>query len=438
MTLEELFAAAKAAIEAGDAEKAEGLLTQVDQMKRLDALTPAPEPQETEAEKALKAKNAELEAFKARVEAEPPIAKAGVQVTMDETDKKASQPWRNVGEQMKAIANAALYPHAMDDRLKAQKAILGQNETVGSEGGFLLQSEFSEEVFRLMFEVGEIVPRCRSWPISVGNSTKINALKESSRADGSRYGGVNVYWVAEGSTITASSMDFRQIELNLNKMAAVTYATDEVLADTTQLQTLMTTVVPEAMSFEVENSIITGTGVGQPHGVLGSDARVSIAKESGQAATTLVAENVIKMWSRAWAKSRINAIWLINQDIEPQLQAMSLPVGTGGVSVYLPPTGLSQSPYSTLFGQPVIPVEYAKTLGTEGDIMLVDLNEYLLATKVNEGMRFDQSIHVQFLTDQMTFRHIFRVDGKSAWSTALTPLNGTNTLSPFVTTATRS
>ena len=42
------------------------------------------------------------------------------------------------------------------------------------------------------------------------------------------------------------------------------------------------------------------------------------------------------------------------------------------------------------------------------------------------------SMHVRFLTDEMTFRWIYRTDGQPIWHTALTPFNGPNSLSPFI------
>ena len=147
-------------------------------------------------------------------------------------------------------------------------------------------------------------------------------------------------------------------------------------------------------------------------------------------------ENVNKMWSRMWARSRGNAVWLINQDCEPALDSMTIPVGTGGMPVYLPPGGLSGDRFARLKGAPVIPTEFNPTLGTVGDIMLVDLSQYLLIDK--GGPQADSSIHVRFINNEKTFRFIYRVDGRPLWNTVLTPAKGSNTLSPFVALATRS
>jgi HK97 family phage major capsid protein len=115
---------------------------------------------------------------------------------------------------------------------------------------------------------------------------------------------------------------------------------------------------------------------------------------------------------------------------------MTISVGTGGVPVYLPAGGLSASPYSSLFGRPVIPVEYCATVGDLGDIALVDLGQY---QAIDKGvLKTATSIHVRFDYNETAFRFVFRFDGQPAWKSALTPFKGSNTLSPFVALAERA
>jgi len=116
-------------------------------------------------------------------------------------------------------------------------------------------------------------------------------------------------------------------------------------------------------------------------------------------------------------------VWLINQNVEPQLFQMSLAVGTGGIPVYMPAGGLSGQPYGTLFGRPVLPIEQAATLGDLGDIVFADLpGGYLLAEK--GGIKSDMSIHVRFEYDESCFRFVLRVDGQPVRNVALTPAKG--------------
>jgi HK97 family phage major capsid protein len=101
----------------------------------------------------------------------------------------------------------------------------------------------------------------------------------------------------------------------------------------------------------------------------------------------------------------------------------------------MPANGLSGMPYGTLFGRPVIPVEYRETLGTKGDIILADFGQYVIADK--GGVTSAVSIHVRFIYDEQCFRFTYRVSGQSFWNTPLSPYRGTNTISPFVVLETR-
>lgn len=345
--------------------------------------------------------------------------------------------FQSLGHQLQAIANVATSGRDDNRLIWEQLAPAGAAAGVPSDGGYLIQKDFVTSLSNLVTATAILRPRTRTIPIGANSDgLKLTTVDEASRATGSRWGGVQVYWGAEADAATAKKPKFRQMELELKDLIGLAYATNRLLADASALGAVFSMAFSEEMAFAVDDAIISGTGSGQPLGILNSGAVVSVAKETGQAAATILFENVNKMWSRLWARSRATAVWLINQDCEPQLNLMTLPVGTGGVPVYMPPGGASTSPYSTLFGRPVIPTEYNATCGTTGDIMLVDLNQYLMITK--GGMQADESIHVRFTTNENTFRFIYRTDGQPVWRSALTPYKGSATQSPFVKLDTRA
>ena len=224
--------------------------------------------------------------------------------------------------------------------------------------------------------------------------------------------------------------------INLNKLIGLCYITDELLDDANALAQTINDGFRDEFTFKIVDGIINGSGAGMPLGILNSGCVVSVSKETGQAADTIVFDNVNNMWSRLMASSRPNAIWVINQDCEPQLNKMSIVVGTGGIPVYMPAGGFNSSPYSTLFGRPVVPIEHYQTVGTTGDIMLCDFSKYKAIDK--GGMQNDVSIHVRFIYDESVFRFVYRFDGQPVLASAITPYKGTNTLSHFIKLDTRS
>jgi HK97 family phage major capsid protein len=350
---------------------------------------------------------------------------------------EANNRFTSFGEQMVAVYQAGRPENAgrVDQRL--YNAASGMSESVPSDGGFLVQQEFSQTIFERAYSTGQILSRISPLPIGAGrNGLKIPCVDETSRANGSRFGGIRAYWEGEADQITGSKGKFGLLELNLKKLTALVYCTDDLLEDAVALESWLMQKVPLEINFKTEDAVINGSGAGQPLGITKSPSLVTVAKEAGQAADSIVFENVNKMWSRCWAPSRANAIWLINQDCEPQLNGMSIAVGTGGVPVYLPAGGLSQSPFSTLFGRPVIPVEYCATVGDLGDIILADFSQYQAIDKGT--IKTATSIHVRFDYNETAFRFVFRFDGQPAWKSALAPYKGNNTLSPFVALVARN
>lgn len=345
-------------------------------------------------------------------------------------------PFETFGEQLAAIAHAASHPGAEDPRL-FRTAISGGSESVDSDGGFLVQTDFSAEILKKMHDMGQIWSRVRKIPVSgMSNGLKINAIDEKSRVTGSRWGGVQAYWAAEADAATAKKPKFRQMELNLKKLIGVAYATDELLQDAAALGAVYSEAFSEEFTFLTELAVMEGTGSGEMLGIENSNAVIAVAKESGQLANTIVYENILNMTARLWSRSMLNAIWTINQDILPQLGVMNIGVGTAGQPVFLPPGGASVAPYGTLWGRPIVPIEHAETLGSQGDISLFDFTQYLAIEK--GGLQTATSMHVRFLNHEQTFRWTLRLDGQPIWNSALTPAKGSNTQSPFIQLAVRA
>lgn len=352
----------------------------------------------------------------------------------------------SLGEQMMAVARAGMPNGQADRRLQwmgggVSAGPSGMSEDIGSDGGFLVQTDFVDGLLQNTWDNGEIASRIQK--IGVGpnsNGIKINGVDETSRANGSRSGGIQAFWTGEAQLFTASQPKFKKIGMELDKLTGLCYATDELLRDSTALGQWLLGAFDEEFTFKIEDAVVNGTGNGMPLGYLNSGAVITVNKEAGQANTTIVAENILKMFSRMPARNRKNAVWLINQDAEPQLYQLNVKIknvagneNVGGINVppvvYVPP-GTNGNEFGLLMGRPVIPVEYAATLGTPGDIQFVDLYQYLGIDK--GATEAASSIHVRFLYDETAFRFIYRFNGQPKQAAPITPFKGANTLSPFV------
>jgi HK97 family phage major capsid protein len=345
--------------------------------------------------------------------------------------------FKNLGDFANSVQNA-MTPgtRSSDERLRILSSATGMSQGVGADGGFLTPPEFSTTIWDGMNKQPDnLLARTDNYTVT-GESLTFPANAETSRATGSRYGGIRGYWMSEAAQMTASAPKFRQMKLEPQQLGVLVYVTDKLLNNAPALNAYLTRAASEEINFLVNDSIINGTGAGQPKGLLQSACRVTATKETNQAAKTITFNNIVKMFAQMHSRSRANAVWLINQDIEPQLFSLNAAIGGSGQLVYMPPGGISAAPYATLLGKPVLPIEYAATLGTEGDIMLVDLSAYASGTKGT--VESASSIHLRFDYNETAFRFLFAVDGQPWLASPITPYKGSNTQSPFVTLAVRA
>ena len=326
--------------------------------------------------------------------------------------------------------------HVPDSRLVIGAAT-GMSQGSGSEGGILVPPSFSQIIWDGMNVGAENLLGMTDQYDVEGDSLTMPANAETSRATGSRYGGVRAYWIAEAAQMTGSTPKLRDLKLEPKEMTVLVYVTDKLLRNSSAIGKYVTQAATDELRFMTGDAIINGDGAGKPLGLLAAASTVEITAEAGQVAMTIVAENVIKMWARMHARARQKAVWFINQACEPQLMTMAVAVGTGGQLIYMPAGGISGSAYGSLFGKPVVPIEYCQALGTAGDIILTDLSAYATGLK-KQGVRSDVSIHLKFDYNETAFRFLFEVDGQPWLASALTPFKGSDTLGTAITVATRS
>jgi HK97 family phage major capsid protein len=407
--------------------------------KALDASRATYESKAAAYDSKLEAQATEIATLKSELEAvQTKLNRTGsgkAEVTRDH----AERPFDSFGEQLKAIANAELGERKVDERLIAlnTKAASGGSALVGGDGGFLIQTDFSSAIFRSMHDTASLYPLCDKHQVS-GNADGLEVpyIDETSRATGSRWGGVQVYRAGESDDVTSKKPKIGKMETRLEDLRGLAYMTDRLLRDAAAMSSIYQSAFSEEFAWVIDNEIMHGTGAAQCLGVTVSPALISVSKETGQLADTFVFENAVKMLARLHTRSMKGAKWFINQDVWPQLLQMNVALGTSGQMVFLPPGGASAAPYGTLFGLPVVPVEQAKTVGDLGDVVLANLGQYQLVEK--GGLEAASSIHVRFINHENTFRWNWSINGQPKWKTAVTPANGTATVSPFVALAARA
>lgn len=316
---------------------------------------------------------------------------------------------------------------------KEGRAVATGGFTVGvpTDGGIFLQGETVVDLMTNGFNNSEILPRTAKRTLTATQFVEIFGIDEKSRKTGSRGGGIRVYTNKELGEFTASKSQFSMIRVEPKKLTGLFHASGEWMRNVTFLGQEVKGLFGEEFAFKCQDLVIRGSGAGEALGILNSGCLVTVPKETGQGAKTVLTKNLSNMWARFRGK---NPVWFINQDVNPALDELSIPSGTAALEprfVTYDANGILR-----IKGAPVVVIEQCETLGTAGDIILADWSQYVSADQgdINEAM----SIHVNFIYDQDTYRFIYYFDGQPRWSSAITPYKGSNTVSPFIVLATRS
>lgn len=347
-------------------------------------------------------------------------------------DNRTQDPecgFKGVGEFVQAVrlANPKVVNSSVDERLKIMGAPTNFHRETSSDDGYMVPPEYKDKIFELMFNEPDLLNMVDAEPTS-SNQVEFNA--DESTPWGST--GIQGYWGNEGGQLTKSRLSTEGRQIKLNKLHAYVLATEELLEDAPRLNRRVTAGAARAMNWKANEAILYGTGSGQPLGFDTGGSKISVAKESGQSADTVVANNVSKMYSRNMNPGR--SVWLMNQDVLPQI--MTLVVGNQPIWVS-PQSGFANAPGGFLLGRQIMFSDQCKTLGDNNDIMFVDPMGYYLAKKTS-GIKFNSSIHLYFDYDVSAFKWTFRLGGAPYLQSAVSPANGSSTRSHFVTLAERA
>ena len=141
--------------------------------------------------------------------------------------------------------------------IEGQKAVL--SEGTNNIGGYLVPTEFSNEVIRLMTDASPIMQIANILPMSAWKRQIPKQLTN-----------LQVGWVAESGTKTISNPTFGQIEQTAKVLATVIKCTDELIRDSAiNLTQFLSEIVAEAMALEIERVALLGDGSTDPfYGIL--------------------------------------------------------------------------------------------------------------------------------------------------------------------------
>jgi HK97 family phage major capsid protein len=351
-------------------------------------------------------------------------------------DRKApgaalARQYRDLGEQVQALYRAAsgTGPQITNNTI--------MSERVGAEGGFLVGEELRSEIMLHTLEQAIIRPRATVIPMREPSS-RIPVLEEGSDTSGGVFGGLNFTWTEEQAALSASVASYGLDVLRARKLIAYMVVSNEVFADADRLSTFLRSVIPAGLAFAEDAAFIAGSGTlggttlgaSQPLGILNAGCAINITR---QTSNTVTLQDIYSMITRILPRSMNNYIWLGSPDVVTKILSMFFNFGSA-TSGIVPPSGwLTWSPDGQLqlLGRPFYTTEHVSALGTQGDLVAVDPQFFLI------GDYLELTIEVategaDFLFDQSQIRVKARLDGRPALASAVTPANSSATVSPIV------
>ncbi|MDP1646077.1 MAG: phage major capsid protein [Thiobacillus sp.] len=302
---------------------------------------------------------------------------------------------------------------AREVRMRAPMALAtSYGATVsGPDGGYAVPVDFARSV--LMPSVGALLPYCRELPVTQGGSIALPL--DVATAYGSD--GIVAAWEVEGALLTQQKPNLNLSNFILKKLIAMVPVTDELLDDSDALAAFLPIAMQTAVTRKVNDGIIAGLGAGRPLGILNSGSLITVAKDGSQGAGTIVDANIAAMLDRSLTPD--SSRWVCNP------------------SIYSKIVGLASFDSATqrLAGLPIVTTDSCPAPGTPGDLILADLDFYIVASKTPQ---LNGSMHIWFDQDVTAFRLSFRMDGMPMLGAPVTPPNATANKSHIITVAVRA
>lgn len=263
------------------------------------------------------------------------------------------------------------------------------SEGTAADGGYLFPDEFRAELVRWLAETNRMRSLVRVVPMS-RDVLNVPSLVTS----------VKVYWTAENASKTTTSAEFGNVALTARKVAAILYASDELIEDSADIDivNLIIQLFGEAIADEEDRVIIAGNGTTEPTGI----ATATIG-QSVTCTTNLTFDKILDLVYALPQKYHRNASFLVNRENIKEMRKLKDSNGR-----YLWQDAIGQGAVPTLDGHPV----YENNWVSVATIFFGDWKlAYWLGDRKQMTVKISQDTETAFTKDQTAIRVVERIGG---------------------------
>lgn len=286
-------------------------------------------------------------------------------------------------------------------------AIKALSEGTSADGGYLLPQDFMAELNRnlqdmvVMRQLARVVPMAR-------NTMVIPRVTSS----------VEAYWTAENAAKTTTTAAFTQDTLTAFKIAAILYASDELIEDSTDMGSfdlvqLIIQLFAEAIAMKEEEAFSTGNGTTQP---LGLETARNASTFASIAAVGQNFDDIIRLEYALKPQYRANASFLAN---DQTIRNMRLLKDSNGR--YLWQDAVAPGQPATFHGYPV----YSNLALPANTVYFGDFKRgFWIGDRKQMTVKITQDSETAFTKDQTAIRVVERVGSQVVLPAALKALTG--------------
>jgi len=320
-------------------------------------------------------------------------------------------------------------------RLRAvYKSAKALDETTGASGGFLVPAQFEERIRAvgapMLFDQlvaagrGPLMLRTNAAELALPVLEQDQAPNVESSA---LVGGVRLVWREQSADVAESEPRFEQRIFRPHAADAYVAASTELISDAPQaLEDTLVTLFGRAYAVLRARVMLRGTGVGQPRGIVGHPATISVARSTTGTQVERDTATILDMIQRLLPGSA-TAVWIAHPFWRARLMATRL-----SETLLYTVNGQSLVYGDTLAGIPIAYSEHLPEVTGAGSLILADLSYYAMVERAGFSVAFSE--HVRFLKRQSVWLFGVRIDGAPLVNAPLILADGAgnNTVSPFV------
>jgi HK97 family phage major capsid protein len=320
-------------------------------------------------------------------------------------------------------------------RLRAvYKSTKALDETTGAGGGFLVPTQFEERIRAvgapMLFDQlvsagrGPLMLRTNAAELALPVLEQDQAPNVESSA---LVGGVRLIWREQSADVQESEPKFEQRIFRPHSADAYVAAATELITDAPQaLEDTLVSLFGRAYAVLKARVMLRGTGVGQPRGIVGHPASISVTRATGGTQVENDTNTILQMIQRLLPGSA-TAVWIAHPFWRSRLMATRL-----SETLLYTVNGQSLVYGDTLAGIPIAYSEHLPTVTSAGSLVLADLSYYAMVERAAFSVAFSE--HARFLKRQSVWLFGVRIDGAPLINAPLILADGAgnNTVSPFV------